>query len=421
MITQMVSPMITPMVRPMVNSDVYGGDYPYVFNFISPMLALPAALLALTETYTRNSAKNVAQNNALVALTANNFGTSQRAGLYGYNAEPAATNLLLGSIAFDDTGAWPGASNIDVTANARVAPDGTTTADLITVPAAGSAYIYQSVAGSAIAHNVSFYIAAGNAPYVYAGIYTSTDIGVIINTATGAVTWYSGSITEILSERVGDFFRVSYTFTGVASIVVTIPRACVSATNLSALEGGTCYLWGGQVEVGSAPSSFVQTPVGATALRAADVLSCTTASITDFVQTGYTLFADFTAPIATLPADGTIVALDDGTGNECAKIWLSTDGKIYASVVDGGVEQCKIDCGAYGATRHKVAFSVEANSALAAVDGVAKTADVSVTMPTVTTLSIGNLAGAEQSGSSIHRAGVIVETKTQPQLNGLTA
>jgi len=210
----------------------------------------------------------------LVSLAANQFGTSYDSvtGLYGYDAQPAATNLALRSSELSNAGVWASASNLTVTPDQAVAPDGTTTADLIAANSGVSAYLYQSISGSVITYTISFFVKAGNSRYVYAGIYAGADKGVILDTQTGTITSTTGAVSNQLVAPVGQFFRVSYSFTGAATILLTVPRSCASAISILPVLTGTCYVWGAQLETGSRATSYIATGA-ATASRAADVLS----------------------------------------------------------------------------------------------------------------------------------------------------
>ncbi len=168
--------------------------------------------------------------------------------LKGYLAEAAATNLCTKSQEFD---AWAtsiaGAGSLPVvTANAGAAPDGTTTADKVVFAAPGAGDI-SAIASPLITVSVaSVYTSA-----VYIKAFAAGDVGKqILHRHAGA----SGYTTLTLT---ADWQRLGSTETaGVASITIDIllrPSSGGSSGTVS------CYLWGAQVELGSAATSYIPT------------------------------------------------------------------------------------------------------------------------------------------------------------------
>ena len=164
--------------------------------------------------------------------------------------------------------------------------------------------------------------------------------------------------------------------------------------------GRTFYLWGAQVEVGSFATSYIATTTAAVT-RAADVVTLATSSITGFSATAGTLYAEgaphyASGAFATFPA---LAGFDDATANE--RIFIRrNDGAAATSsfnVVDGGAAQATITGTASNWTAandiHKIAGAWAANNFQAADDGTLGTADVSGTLPTVTTFRIGTITG----------------------------
>lgn len=171
----------------------------------------------------------------------------------GLLVEGARTNLLLRSQEFDNgswaTGSTGSGTTPTVTANAAVAPDGTTTAEELILPAvaAGSngSWIEQAVTMTAVAHGASLYV-KGAAGTGTAYFFATPDDATYL---TVACAWNSTTWTRC-------------TGTGTAT-AATWYWKIGSDGRAAAMSGGiaaqTIYIWGGQVEAGAAASTYVPT------------------------------------------------------------------------------------------------------------------------------------------------------------------
>ena len=230
------------------------GDFDFRNNG-APLTALPAILTALNATYTRNSAKNVVQNGALVALTANQFGTSYDpvAATYGYVPEPAATNLATNS---------DGAASTYTVSNVS---DGTAVPGFTNGLAFGNNSVQRSATKSisvtsGTAYSISIFVIMddGNAPVV--GTTNSTgDFSIALN-ATIATT----KLERLIGSNV---YRVSASIT--AGATSSQAAGIIKYTGQSAR---TFRVTGIQVETGLRATSYIAT-TGSTASRSADVLT----------------------------------------------------------------------------------------------------------------------------------------------------
>ena len=231
------------------------GDFDFRNNG-APLTALPAALLALNATYTRNSVKNVVQSGALVALTANQFGTSYDdvAAQYGYVSEPAATNLCTNS---DGNAATYTVSN---TADGTAVPGFTN----------GIAFGNNSVQRSAF-KTVS--MTSGTTYSVSVFVQMDDGGAPVVGTANNAGDFCL--LSEVLTHTSAAL--VSYIGNGVYR--VSSSRACVSSAawycgvkKYTGQSARTFRITGIQVETGLRATSYIAT-TGSTASRSADVLT----------------------------------------------------------------------------------------------------------------------------------------------------
>ena len=319
----------------------------------------------------------------------------------GLLVEEARTNNVLQSEDFATT--WT-ASNLTVTTNSVVAPDGTATADTIAPPADGltvTRFLRQNpVLTTQQAYTLSVFVKVGTATtngialYVSDSAATNNFRGVfnLFTLATGASGTGWATPTSTIVPYPNGWYRCI--LSGVTSTAHTGLRAQIylSAFGTTPDTYGSIHVWGAQLEAGSFPTSYIPTTTAA-ATRSADVASITGSNFSSWYRLDEgTVFAEYRTPTS-----GTrgVAGFNDSTANERIALFTNgTDPKL--TVIDGGAPQADLNGGTIVSgvmTKSAGAYAVN-DFAFAHAGGTAVT-DATGTLPTVNRL----LIGADQSGN----------------------
>jgi hypothetical protein len=271
--------------------------------------------------------------------------------------EPSAQNLCLQSEAFNTT--WTlvtGGTGLlpVITANAVVAPDGTTTADRI---------VFNRGAGnsssdfSQIQQVVNLAVSGTYTLSVYAKATTSGDVGkqFYIRAKNNLV---SGSLTS-------SWVRYTNTETGVASgntNVIIGNRGAFTADNSVSVD-----LWGAQLETGSVATSYIPTTT-ASVTRNADVISVSGAVSGSIGQTEGTLYAEVDVSRETLSS---IITIDDGDTSDFINIIKNANLTIRVRIRRAsGTITSIITSSAVAVGVHKIALGYKNGDYALYIDGV---------------------------------------------------
>ena len=357
-------------------------------------------------TVTRASTKNILGSAGLYVSVANNvpafeFNTD---GTYrGLLVEPGATNLALQSQTFNEA-VWA-KTDITVTANSIVSPDGATTADTITEGTAGSAILNQAItvtAGATTTFSIFLKVGSVN-DFVRIIINDNADLGNRVETwfrfSTGVLsgTGNQGTATGAsasVQALPNGWYRVS--LTGAIPAVTSYRMAVNSASasgSATRVNNSVYYAWQAQLETGSVATSPIVTTAG-TASRVADVVTLTSASslIGQAEGTMYTEFETRNPSSA-----GFFYSLSDGTGtpieNRLAIIQESNNTFTANSRVLN-TNQCAIVTTNSLTGIQKMAFAYKVNDFAFYRLGVQIGTDTLGTVPTCNQIQLGGIQGS---------------------------
>lgn len=173
-------------------------------------------------------------------------------------------------------------------------------------------------------------------------------------------------------------------------------------------------VWGAQLEAGSYATSYIKT-TSASVTRNADVISKT--GISSLIgQTEGTLFVDFYH-------DGTLnynlSSISNGLYDDAVFFEMYL-GSIYGVIYDSGLQQFIFDAGSLSVGRHKLAIGYKTNDTVFYIDGVLRTTDTNVTIPTTARVDIGFIGGASINKTQTNLTAIWKTRLTNTQLAQLT-
>lgn len=313
----------------------------------------------------------------------------------GLLIEEQRTNLLTYSAQFDNA-AWT-VTDVTVTANSIVSPDGTSNADTITEGSAGTAFISNGAATTSSAtYTSSIFVKRGNTDWLRVGASDGTNSYFVwVNTATGTLGGSSTGGTGVYTASsivaaANGWYRV--TLTGALPLTANGIRVNSATANSSntRVSGAVYYLYGAQLEAGSFATSYIPT-VASTVTRSADVATMTGTNFSSWYnQSAGTLIAEvqkFTPSATSTYA----YELLGASSSFSMRIRLATDGRMQS--VDGGVVQVDTQIQTpVPATASKYAMAYSVNDYAGAANGGTVGTDTSATVPAISSLSLGSAA-----------------------------
>lgn len=308
----------------------------------------------------------------------------------GVLCEPAATNLCLQSQTLDTTWTKIDAGDTVDETNAA-APDGTTTQNLITGDATNGEHgVSQSITLTAAAHTMSCYAEAGTAGWLYLDVSTIADVSAYFDLGAGIVGTVGSAATAHMEYLGDNQYRCELRYTGTAA-AHTHRVVMAEGDGNKDTASKTLRVWGVQIEASGWATSYAPTTSG-TVTRLADdatlIYDMTGADLTQGTIASDVLLPDVDTALV-VPA-----TLHDGTDTERIYQQIVAAGDAAGvKVSDGGADQADIigttDV-SDGRWRELRATWATVNDFESYVDGVSEgTPDVSGTVPTVDTLTVG--------------------------------
>jgi hypothetical protein len=373
---------------------------------------IPTPVQALDRfTVVRAGTKWVLNSSGVLAEVANNvpafeFNTD---GTYrGLLVEPAGTNLVTYSQAFDDAswgkqGAGTGIAPV-VTPNDAVAPDGTTTADLIVFDrGVGNTITDNSQISktptvvSATAYTASFYLKAGTVGDVgkQIGIRGVARGAYQVVTLTNSWVRYSSAETSI----------------DTSGSILIASRGTVTTDNTVSV-----HVWQGQLELGSVATSIIPT-VASTANRVADSVTLTGASSL-IGQSAGSAYMELE-----WRNDGVsrrMWTIDDVGTQNLRVSKLSGNTILFASTVSVGNNGSITSVPTYSGVV-RTAFGYATNDMVAYVNGASVGTDTTVDIPPTSRITIGSAVGADHINGWIRSFALFPTRLSNAQLQALTS
>jgi hypothetical protein len=324
----------------------------------------------------------------------------------GLDNEDQRINQALYSEQIDN--AWWPKYRVTVTANAVVAPDGTTTADKIVEDNTNS---YRGVTGyrsglsvtAGVRYTFSIYLKAAERNWVLLALGDGSrfgDCSANFNLANGTIGTYnqgaaSPAMTAAITYAGDGWYRCQINATCLSTSVTSVAvgiQLC-SGDNVAVYTGDNVsgvYAWGGQFEAGAEASSYIPTTTGAVT-RSADVLLLSGTAFSGIWNPGEcTIISEYKR---SLPVNaGASPYSIFGSSESTDLIYLAPNGgneTAYNYV--GNVVQCGLAAGASPTANQtsKVAFGLRANNFAASKGGATAVTDATGTIPTCTQMKIG--------------------------------
>jgi hypothetical protein len=400
-----------------------GQDFPSTGASIRPSLLLDFAnsnVLDPRITFTRQSSATYFGSDGLMKTTP--------AGIPRFTHDPASgeslgllieeqrTNLLTYSEQFDNA-VW-NKSNVTVTENAIIAPDGTLTADKIVESTANDPhYVGQNRSLSlSTTYTATYYLKAGERTFcnITTGGDTWAFAAIYIDLSNGSIASYGGAANVNNASVVAcgnGWYRCSLTATTGAT--GTNPRTflvltAVSGTMSTYTGDGTSgiYIWGAQLEQASSASSYIPTTT-AQATRVADNAVMTGENFSNWYnQSEGTFYAKFNSPVLANQnsvVQQIVLTVSDNTVNNRLNIAINKlDPRGFVDATTAGVYQGFSPIqGNWRNATVLASASYKSNDLVGCGNGLLGAQDTTVIIPTVNKIDIGSFSSGFQLNGTI--------------------
>ena len=185
----------------------------------------------------------------------------------GVTTAKAEENLFLYSQQMDNASGWA-TNGITVTADNASAPDGTTTAELLTATSGTSGKLIQNGTlspASSTAYTFSFFIKAGTHNFIQFMNANDAQAYANFNASTGALGNYGSNTTATITSVGNSWYRCVLTFSSAATLnssfrwYMVASNTAAWASSLAAAGTETMYIWGAQAEQRSSATAYTAT------------------------------------------------------------------------------------------------------------------------------------------------------------------
>lgn len=319
--------------------------------------------------------------------------------LKGYLAEGQRTNLLLSSEEFDNA-IWTKRNGHVITADQTLSPDGSMTADLVTVTGFVDTNegIFQQQGGNN-ENTVSVWLKAGTI----------------------------SSVRIILKNRDSDDIKISSNET----ITSSWQRFDITGTNDGVSPGarveiqgnsnGTFFIWGAQLEESSFPTSYIET----TTTQVTKTIDNLFYGADDIKQGEGSIVCEFNQLGVNSGEFPRIVALSDGSSNNRILIDGIQIQKADWIWSDSGVIQANFNAGNDSYTYNIssiIGASYKLNDVNGFLDGTLEGSDTSVTIPDFNKISIGmDAVGSSQINGNVKNVKIFKKKLSDTKMESLTS
>jgi hypothetical protein len=370
---------------------------------------------------------NTVASNVVTEATGSAISSST---LKGYLSEGSRTNNLLQSEAFDDAD-WL-KSDTTVTANAMAAPNGQTTADLVTEGTAGTAILAQvRTVTASTSYTFSAYVKRGNHDWIrlifadspatnQVRIWANLNTGAIgTATATGTATYVSSSIVSVGN----GWYRITVTGTIATTDGKVFVLSASADGSTTRVNNAQYYVWGAQLEQASFASSYIPT-TSATVTRAADLLNYP--PVGNVSTDAGTFYAEAITNNPSNASGTSLVYWWSGGGNDINALQF-LNAKARGASTAGGVVQGSVNIGAITTgTLQKAAYRYATNDFALFLNGTKTGSDTTgtPTAATPTALGVGsapNGGGDQQMYGTIKNVKIWKQALSDTELQNLTA
>jgi len=313
----------------------------------------------------------------------------------GLLIEESRANLILQSAAFD-TASWSKVLSLNVDQDAATAPDGTSSADRLRKSATTFQAINQAISfGSTTGTCESVYVKRDNVDYV--GFTAGGVCDLTVSLVNGSITRNSGTLANALVTNEGNgWYRISYTISRASGSRPTLYMWPTDVANNSSFvtvsSTASCFVWGGQVEAGAFPTSYI--PTTTTSLtRNADAVTMTGANFSDWFNASEgTLVVEASTFKPTTSSSSAVVAeVNDGTLSNRNTMQYQSNLANARTVTAGSIVVNLTQAYVANAT-DKLAYAFKTNNFAFARNGSIVGSSVSATNPTVDRLTIGSFS-----------------------------